>query len=484
MMLRELHIRNFSIIDDVSMEFGEGFNVLTGETGAGKSIIINALSLALGERASGDLIRSGEKEAVIEAFFDVPAQTLNPSARQYFEDSGIDVNDGLILKRIISAEGRNRAYINSSMVNVQTLSEISRSIIDVHGQYEHQSLLAPEKQLDLLDAYGGLTADRDAVKKLFEDMSSIKQRIAELAQIDRDRADRTDMLAYQINEIVSADLKDGEEEELSAEAKILTSSVRLAELANNAYESLYSAESSCIATFSKILDAMKEISAIDPGVNEHLRSAEDAMPLLEETGYFLRDYREKLDFRPERLDQVQERLELIRALRRKYGGSIREVLDHRERAEAELEGLRNSEERLGVLKKELEDVRTVLTKKALGLSNKRKTVAAKIESKVVAQLAELSMPDTRFSIRISHEKGDDTDDGLRVNRNGIDSIEYMISPNTGEDLRPLSKTASGGELSRTMLALKVILAKGDNIPVLVFDEIDSGIGGMAAGTVG
>lgn len=484
MMLRELHIRNFSIIDDVSMEFGEGFNVLTGETGAGKSIIINALSLALGERAASEFIRSGEKEAVVEAFFDISPKILGPSVRQFLKDSSIDINDGIILKRIISSTGRNRAYINTSMVNVQTLSDISRSIIDVHGQYEHQSLLSPENQMDLLDAYGGLLADRKEVKDIFGEMSAVKHQIAEISRKDKERAQRLDMLEFQTNEIDAAGLSPGEEEELKEEAKVLSSAVRLAELASNSYESLYSAEPSCISMFSNILDSIKEISAIDSSVKEHLKSAEDALPLLEETGYFLRDYKERLDFRPERLDEVQERLGLISGLKRKYGSSIQEMLDYREKAVIELEELQHSEEKLESLNNELEELKDRLTAKAQKLSKKRKTVAGKIESKVMAQLSELSMPDTRFSVLISHEKGDDTKDGLSATPNGIDNIEFMISPNVGEDLRPLAKTASGGELSRIMLALKVILAKGDNMPVLVFDEIDSGIGGRAAETVG
>ncbi len=483
-MLRELHIKNYSIIDDLTIEFGDGFNVLTGETGAGKSIIINSLSLALGERASGDVIRKGEKEAVIEAFFDLSSEMLPPSTQQFFEDSGIDTDDGLILKRIISAQGKNRAFINSSMVNVQVLSDISKNIIDVHGQYEHQSLLSSEKQMDLLDAYGGLLSERQGVTSIFESMSAIKDLIAGLMQRDKERAQRLDILNFQLNEIEAADLKDGEEEELSDEIKVLSNAVHLVELANRAYESLYSAESSCIATFSGILDAMREISEIDTSVNEQYKFAEDALPLLEETGYFLRDYRDSHDFKPERLEEVQQRLELINGLKRKYGKSIREILDYREKGLIELEELQHSEEKQESLKTELESIKIKLTDKAGLLSKKRKTVAKKIEAEVVLQLSELSMPDTIFSIRISNEEGNDTTDGFKSTHSGIDSVHFLISPNIGEDLSPLAKTASGGELSRIMLALKVILAKGDNMPVLVFDEIDAGIGGKTAENVG
>lgn len=483
-MLRELHIKNFAIIDNVTIEFGKGLNALTGETGAGKSIIINALGLALGERATGDLIRSGAKEAIIEAFFEIPADTLSQSTRQYLQDTGIEIEDGLIFKRIISSQGRNRAYINTSMVNVQTLSDISRDVIDIHGQYEHQSLLSPEYQMELLDAYGGLLADREELKAAYEAYTSTRAQIAELLEKEKERSQRLDMLKFQINEIKAADLKIGEEEALTEEARILTSAVRLTELINRAYESLYSSDSSCITMLSGILDDLKEVTSIDSRVKDAASSIEEALPLLEETAYFLRDYKDGLDFSPERLEAVQERLELIRGLKRKYGDDIKAILDFKERAERELESLYHSEERLSGLRSRLEDLKKTLTEKAHLLSKKRKAISKRIESQIVQELSRLSMPDTRFSVKICHEKGDDTTDGYRVGPWGIDNIEFLISPNIGEDLRPLSRIASGGELSRIMLALKSILTKEDRTPVLVFDEIDAGIGGVAADAVG
>lgn len=483
-MLRELHIKNFSIIDNATIEFQGGFNVITGETGAGKSIIIDALCLTLGERATGELVRSGEKEAVVEALFDIRPELLPRSARQFLEGIGIDVSDGLILKRIISSQGRSRAYINGSMVTVQALSDITNRIIDVHGQYEHQSLLSPDNQLDMLDAYGGLLDKRQEVAKLHDTQLALRHQISELIQKEKERAQRLDILKYQINEIDSAALGPGEEEELVEELKILSSAERLAELANKSYEALYSSEAACITDLSKILGNLKDISAIDTRANEALKSVEDAIPLLEEAAYFLRDYKDEIDFSPRRLETVQERLELIKDLRRKYGADIQAVLDYRERAVIELEELQYSEEKLGALKTELAALKNRLTEIANELSTKRKTAAKKIEAKVVAELSELSMPGTKFSIRITREKGDDTSDGYRATDRGVDNIEFMVSPNVGEALKPVSKTASGGELSRIMLALKGIMAGGDRVPVLIFDEIDAGIGGRAAETVG
>jgi DNA repair protein RecN (Recombination protein N) len=483
-MLRTLHIKNFSIIDEVTVEFGEGFNVLTGETGAGKSIVIDALCLALGERAAAELVRSGEKEAVVAAFFDISPELLNPDSTQFLKDFGINVSDGLILKRIVSAQGKSRAFVNGSMVNVQTLSDISRNIIDVHGQYEHQSLLSAENQLDLLDAYGGLLYERQEVKNVYDSSSDLKHQIAELVQKEKERAQRLDLLKYQISEIESANLNPGEEEELTDEIKFLGSAGRLAEVANEAYDSLYASDSACITGLSRILTSLREIAGIDARARDALKSVEDALPLLEEAGYFLRDYKDKLDNNPQQLEHAQERLELIKGLKRKYGDSIREILAYRDTADGELQELQNSEERIEGLKKELEILKNTLTEKGRKLSEKRKASAKKIEIEVVSQLSELSMPDSKFSISLTQEKGDDTADGFRATPKGIDNVEFLISPNVGEDLKPLSRVASGGELSRIMLALKSIMAKGDNIPVLVFDEIDAGIGGRTAETVG
>jgi DNA repair protein RecN (Recombination protein N) len=482
-MLRELHIKNFSIIDDITIEFERGLNVITGETGAGKSIIFNAFSLALGERAAGDIIRKGAGEAVIEAYLDIDPKLFSPPVLQYLEDSGVDTEDGLILKRVISARGKNRAYINGSIASVQILSEISRNLVDVHGQYEHQSLLSVEKQLDLLDAYGGLMHDRQEVKTVYEHILKIRQQIAALTEKDRERAQRLDTLAFQINEINAAALLDGEDQELEEEAKVLGSAGRLSDLANRSYDMLYSSESACIENLTQILNNLKEIADIDARAADAAAAVENSLPLLEETSYFLRDYKDGIDFSPDRVEQVQEKLALIQNLKRKYGNSIQEILDYGKSAQTEREDLQNSEEKIGFLKTELDDLKTALTEKTRTLSKKRKRVAKKIEAGIVARLSELSMPDTAFSIHITHEEGDDTTDGLKAGETGIDFIEFLISPNPGEDLKSLSKIVSGGELSRIMLALKGILAKGDSIPVLVFDEIDAGTGGKTAGTV-
>jgi len=483
-MLRELHIKNLAIIDDATLEFEEGLNVLTGETGAGKSIIISALCLALGERASGEQVRSGEKSAVVSAFFDIPQEFLPESTQHLLHDMSIDPEDGIIMKRVISAQGKSKAYINDSMVSVQTLSKISRDIIDVHGQYEHQSLLEPQNQLNFLDAYGGLLPQRKEFTYLYESFMALNREITELTQKERERAQRLDLLRFQIGEIESANLKRGEEEALLEEYKILSNAGRLMELAHEAYQSLYSSDGACLARLSKVMGTFKEISNIDSSAKEAMKLISDAIPLIEDVSYFLRDYKDSLNFNPERLGRIQDRLELIKGLKKKYGSSIEEILAYKEKAQSELDEIEHSEERLESLKAQCEGLKVELTEKANLLSEERKAVSKKIESEVVKELSRLSMPQTRFSINITHESGNDTFNGFKSTPEGIDKVEYLISPNIGEDLRPLSKIASGGELSRVMLALKGILAQGDKVPVLVFDEIDAGIGGKAGDTVG
>ncbi|MEF9475444.1 MAG: DNA repair protein RecN [Candidatus Mariimomonas ferrooxydans] len=388
------------------------------------------------------------------------------------------------MKRILSAQGKSRAYINDSLVSVHTLYQISRNIIDVHGQYEHQALLLPHNQLELLDVYGGLLDERQGVTALYESQVALRQQINELIEKEKERAQRLDILGFQINEINAADLKIGEEEMLTEETKILGSAGRLTELAIRAYENIYSSETACIENLSKILNSLREISNIDGRASEAVKSVEEALPLLEEAAYFLRDYKDSLDFNPQRLEEIQERLELIKRLTKKYGNNMQEILDYKERALRELDELQHSEEKLDALRTEQEELKKTITEKAQQLSKKRNAVSCKAGKQVVKELSELSMADTKFIIHITTEAGDDTTDGFKVNSWGIDRVEYLISPNIGEELRPLSKIASGGELSRVMLALQGILAKVDKIPVLVFDEIDAGIGGKAADTVG
>lgn len=467
-MLKELRIKNLAIIDDLRVRFEDGLNVLTGETGAGKSIIVDSLSLALGSRAQSDLIRSGEKEAVVQAYFAVEKFNELP-------DIGIDISDGLILRRSISATGKSRAYINDIMVSLQSLAEISKSLVDIHGQHEHQSLLSVDKHRLFLDSYGKLQEDRGKVELLYKEVQTLKIEEDDLKQKVKDRAHRLDLLRFQINEIGTAFLKVGEKENLIEEKTILSNLSRLNELTETAYSMIYGSEGSCVERLSFIIAKVREISSIDHSVSDILNMLESALPAIEDAAISIRGYKDKYDFEPEKLSEIEERLELIKKLEKKYGEGIETVLRYRDNAEKELKGLEFTDERLDSIEAELKVKEETLLSAALSLTGKRKKIAKKIEELVKNELRELAFSKAEFEIDIKQEA---------ISPHGLDKVEFLFSANPGEPPRPLAKIASGGELSRVMLALKSILADFDSIPVLIFDEVDAGIGGKTAEGVG
>jgi len=474
-MLKELKIKNLAIIDNLSVRFDKGLNILSGETGAGKSIIVDALGLALGNRAQSDLIKSGEKEASVQAYFE-------PDDYSSFPDIGIDLSDGLVLRRTISSGGKSRAYINDTMVTLQTLSEFGKSLVDVHSQHEHQSLVRPEKQRTLLDSHGKLQTEREKVESLFRETQALKDEFNNLKEQVRERARRLDLLRYQIDEINAASLNPGEKETLEEERNIAANLNKLKELTETSYSSLYSSEGACIEMLSSAISDLKDMRAIDNSMEDALNALESARPLIEETSIELRSRRDRYDADPGRLDTVEERLELIRKLERKYGDGIDAILQYRDSAEEELKGLEFSDERLAVLEAELSSKEEAMMDAAASLSEKRKIKALEIEELIKDNLRELSIDSPGFRIDIRQETGDDGK--YRVGPYGMDRIEFLFSANQGEQPKPLSKIISGGELSRVMLALKSILADVDNMPVLIFDEVDAGIGGKTAEGVG
>jgi DNA repair protein RecN (Recombination protein N) len=467
-MLKELRIKNLAIIDNLRVRFENGFNVLTGETGAGKSIIVDSLSLALGSRAQSDLIRTGEKEAVVQAFFEVENIKELPAM-------GIDISDGIILRRIISATGKSRSYINDTMVSLQSLTEIGRMLVDIHGQHEHQSLLSVDKHKMFIDLFGKLNDDREKVESLYKEVQVLKQEESDLRQKARERSHRVDLLRFQINEIESASLRINEKEELTEERNILSNMKRLKELVETAYSNIYSEEGSCIEKLTTVITKVKEMSSVDHRLSEILSLLEEAMPLIEDASFSLRGYKDKINTEPERLTGVEDRLELIKRLEMKYGEGIENILKYRDEAEKELKRLEIIDERLDVIEAECKEKEEMLLQSAIILSEKRKEVARKLEELIKNELKELYFNDAEFVIDIKQES---------ISSQGIDKIEFLFSANPGEPPKPLAKIASGGELSRVMLALKGILADFDRIPVLIFDEVDAGIGGKAAKSVG
>jgi DNA repair protein RecN (Recombination protein N) len=478
-MLKVLRIKNLAIIEDISLEFEEGLNILTGETGAGKSIIIDALGLALGSRASGELVRSGEETATVELLIEL-ADNLQP-----LDDMGIDNDEGgPIIRRTLSTTGKSRAYINSAMVNNQALGVLGRCVIDIHGQFSHQSLLFQDKQLEMLDRFAGLMELRAEAAAHYKECNGLKNRLKDLELQKRERATKEDFLKFQINEIESAHLRVEEDEELQNEFSALSNMTKLIGLAHEAHEALYASERSALTILSKSLQAIRQISLMDERVKDSLSLMENAEALLQDASHFIMDYKDSLEINPQRLDEVQDRLELFRQLKKKYGGDIQEVLAYSDNALIELQRLQSISEETEALTEQLAQKKALLTQTLQALSQKRKEEAVKIEKLVENELHQLAMEKSRFSIAFHSEVGDDTTDGFKASVAGIDKVEYMLSPNPGEDLKPLSKITSGGELSRIMLALKSILSQQGGAPVLVFDEVDTGVGGKTAITLG
>ncbi|TAN42472.1 MAG: DNA repair protein RecN [Nitrospirae bacterium] len=474
-MLKELRIKNLAIIDDLTVRFGKGLNVLTGETGAGKSIIVDALGLALGDRAQSDLIKAGQTDATVQAFLDFDAPVALPA-------TDIDTSEGLLIRRVISSAGKSRAYINDTMVTLQTLSEIGKSLVDIMGQHEHQGLLSSDNQREILDLYGRLQQDREAVALLFNEVRDLKKECVELQEKARERAQRLDLLRFQIGEIDSADLSPGEKGSLEQEKKILSNLTKLSSMTESVYALLYEAEGSCLEKLAQVRTQLREMSLIDSSTEEALRSIEAAVPLLEDASIAIRGCKDRYDLDPARLEFVEDRLETIRKLGKKYGDEIEDILKYRDRAETDLEGLASTDARHAAATSQLALKETELEQAAAALSGARKKTARKLEQLVSKTLKELAMSGPGFSIDISSETGQDGKP--RTGPKGFDRIEFLFSANPGEPLRPLSKIISGGELSRVMLALKSILAEVDRTPVLIFDEVDAGIGGRAAESVG
>jgi DNA repair protein RecN (Recombination protein N) len=473
-MLKELRIKNLAIIDDLSVRFDTGLNVLTGETGAGKSIIVDALGLALGERAQSDLIRSGEAEASVQAYFELEDYSALP-------DIGIDTSEGLMLRRVLSASGKSRAYVNDTMVTLQTLSSLGGSLVDILSQHEHQSLLAADKQKALVDSFGKFQAERERLGSLFRETEDLRERCASLQKTMREREQRLDLLRFQIEEIDAASLREGEKEELEDERRILANLTKLTELTASSYSLLHESDGSCSEKLAQVISQLRDICAIDSGMEDTLRLLESATPFIDDASRALGRYRDRIDFEPGRLETVEDRLDLLKRLERKYGENTAAVLAHREKAQREREGIESADETLTALAAELETKKDLLVKAALDLSEKRAKAGRKIERLVTTVLADLAFGNARFTIEVRREK--DSEGHYRIGATGLDSVEFLFSANPGEPLKPLSKIISGGELSRVMLGLKAILADIDNTPVLIFDEVDAGIGGKTAESV-
>lgn len=488
-MLEALAVHNFALIDNLSLQFEPGLNVITGETGAGKSIIIDALGVALGERASADYIRSGTSSARVEACFTFPS---GHPVEAVLSAQGIPTEDNtLILTREINSSGRNVCRVNSHLVTTAQLREIATLLVDIHGQHQHQRLLQPGTHLEFLDAFGGPEHQRlvDEVRSLYERYSQLKATLQNYARTARERAQRQDMLEFQLKEIDAAQLREGELEELEEEKRVLVQREKLLTLVRSAYGLLYGGEmeSGALEALGRAQALLKEAQAIDKRLAAVEEAVTAALYSLEEVVPELRRYQEDFPLDPGRLEALEERLQLIRTLSRKYGPTIAEILAYRAQAAAELEKLTRAEEDLDSLSEELTSVATKLAACSADLALARRRLAEVLANKLTAELADLGMGKSKFQIALSVEEDPEgfpwEGRMVRPGPQGFDRAEFLLAANPGEPPRPLAKIASGGELSRVMLAIKTIMAAHDAVPTLIFDEVDAGIGGRAAQAV-
>jgi DNA repair protein RecN (Recombination protein N) len=476
-MLLELRIKNFAIIDELNISFSKGFNILSGETGAGKTIILNAVHLLLGDKATEEWIRSSEEEANVEALFDI---TGNPEVKQKINEKaphvqGSGEEDSLLIRRGISRSGRGKVFINGHMATLGALSEIGEELLSIYGQHEHQSLQRVETHIDILDEFGGLLGLREEFQARHEDFVSLSGEVERIRTEKARRAKERELMAFQSKEIEASRIQVGEEESLKEERTILTHAKKLMDFALASEETLYSEEGSTIGKIQKILNQGRDMAAIDPSLSHHLKALDSALIQLEEIALAFRDYSRRVEVNPARIDEIENRLEEIDRLKRKYGSTVEEVLTFRRRVDEALKSFTSDEEKLSQLESRLEPLGQIVNNLGKKLSGERKSVASELKKSVEKELNSLGMKRTFFEIRI---------DPLPLSVKGADRVEFLISPNVGEEVKPLAKIASGGELSRIMLAMKRILAKVGGRQVLVFDEVDAGIGGAMAEVVG
>jgi DNA repair protein RecN (Recombination protein N) len=488
-MLQELRIENIAIIDKLKLSFSPSLNILSGETGAGKSIIIDALSLLLGGRISQELIRTQAEEAVVEALFDISGQE---ESKRRLKERGFPEEKTLLLKRVISRAGRNRVYINGSLATLNILSEISKGLVDIYGQHEYQSLIQEDKHIDILDEFGDLLPLRSEIGALYHKLGELSREYHRLKQSEENRREREALLQFQSQEIGAAGLSPGEDENLENERRVLMNAGRLLEATSQGEELIYSAEGSVVEKVGELTNRIKELTSVDHHLQSLAEALESSRYQLEDIASSLRQYAGKISFEPDRLEKVEARLDAINKLKKKYGTTIADILQSKERIDKELEEFGGREEKITEINRELEGLKSRALAQSQSLSKQRQRVAQQLSKKVEAELSTLGMKKTVFRINIEQEqavKGQDSRgkieiEGFSLGPQGIDQVEYLISPNIGEEPKPLSKIASGGELSRIMLALKRILLKVGEVATMIFDEVDAGIGGAIAEVVG
>ena len=478
-MLNELSIKNFAIIDELHVSFGNGLNIISGETGAGKSIIIGAVSLLLGDRATTEMIRAQADTATVEAVFDISA---NKTLRDKVTDMGFPDEGDLIIRRIISHTGKNKAFINGQTATLTNLATISERLINICGQREHQVILNAENHINILDEFGGCLSDRSAYEEIYNQYRNIRVQIEKLQDLSKSREEKIDLLKFQLKEIQDINPQPEEDTALADEKKVLVNFQKLSGWTDRAYDLLYGEKDSAIVKLKEVQSQIKEIKKIDAGLKLADKDVEESFITLQEVALTLRDYGKNLFFDAQRLALIDERLELINRLKRKHGGSLESVLRRKQEIEDDLNKVSSIEEELEKLNREEEKIKDDLRKKAIRLSEIRKQEAEKLQQAVNKEIHELNMPNASFYVNFNKSAADKSVE--LYDQTGGDEIEFHLEANKGEESKPLNTIASGGELSRIILALKNVLSRTGSVASIVFDEVDNGIGGAVAEIVG
>ena len=473
-MLAELHIKNIALVDELSLLFTKGLNVITGETGAGKSVIIGAIMQALGERSDSKMIREGAESASVESAFDCNGLK---DIQKNLNERGIEIGDDglIILRREIMSDGRSRCHINGRITPLSILKETGDWLVDIHSQNDHQSLLKKHVHLDLLDRYGGLVMEREKVSEEFEKLKRLRNELEELCKATQENERMREMYEFYLKEIDIAELKSNEEEELRNRKRMLSNAEKLHELLSSIYGALKGEEGSAADKLRSAAKLLEEASTIDERLSSALQLVENGLISIEEAADSIRESSNSLDFDVNELEAIEARLDLIFSLKRKYGQTIDEILKYREDIAEKLRKIMYRNDEIERLNREITEVEKIFKSFTASLSKKRKKIASELASSIEKQLKQLGMTHCRFEVGFGGQEGNST---------GIDDVDFLISPNLGEKLKPLREIASSGEISRIMLAIRTVIGENDSTPVLIFDEIDVNIGGNTATIVG
>lgn len=487
-MLSLLKIKNIALIDELALEFGRGLNLLTGETGSGKSIIVDSLGALTGERISSDLIKEGKDSAQIEGLFTISA---NANLHEFFYESGFEIEDSevidVIVRRELSASGRNRIFINNQLVTQAFLRKIGAFLVDIHGQGEQATLFNPATHLEMLDEFAKAENLRETVAEKYKKMAAVKREIESLREDEAQKLQLLDILQFQVDEIGKANLQTGEDDALEEEKRRLNNVEKLSGLSEESYLLLYENEEATLTTLEKVIRRVTDLSEFESSFAEYTENLTNAQAVLEDLAFALRDYRGTLEFSPERLAEIENRLAEISRLKRKYGGTVETVLTHFAESSERLRNIETADLREAELRKELNKTREDYLKTARELHDKREKSARKFEKEIESNLKAVSLEKARFEVKIDAPNAEELKDEFSdksFTSKGLDKIEFYFSANLGESVKPIAKVASGGELSRLMLILNTTTKVSADSKTMVFDEIDTGIGGRVAEAVG